>query len=167
MNPVEHVTGLTLESWEIENPTEREKFYNADAVIDAYLKGEKDGLEQQQKLVLNTFRANVETSKTTTNKLYETLIKEGFKPQGAYIKFTSWSAFEALIAVPETGFIKDDFLKMYDVACALEDSVTDDLYSLNFSFIPVNDTPYEENVLSDGYMFRLKSHPNAQTARRA
>ena len=167
MDRVKEVTGLTLESWEIESPAEREKFFSSDAVIDAYLKGKKDGLEKEQKLVFQKFDENIKLSKNSTNQLYAHLIKGGFKPLGAYIKFESWDKFSSLIAVSEEDYVTDDFLNIYEYAAGHEGSVCTETYTLNFTFMPVSDQGFEKSLWCDGYIFRLKPSTDAPGSRQA
>jgi hypothetical protein len=156
MNKAELKTGIDLSPWEVNNPFDRDQYYNCDAVIEAYLKGEKDGLKNEEKVLFNQFTQNVDRTKSTTVTLLNDIEEAGFKPITAYIKFDSFDVFQALISVYEDDFIKDDFLKIYDKASEVERGIKDELYSLNFSFIPITENTIEDSIIHDGYVIRLK-----------
>lgn len=156
MTSAELATGIDLSKWEINNPVDKDQYYNCDAVIEAYLKGEKDGLKNEQKVLFNQFTSNVERTKTNVIKLLTDIESHGFKPLTAYIKFDSFDVFHALISVPESDFVKDEFLNAYNQAIKLENEIQDELYSLDFSFIPMSDNTIEESITHDGYVIRLK-----------
>ena len=156
MTSAELKTGIDLSKWEVNNPIDKDQYYNCDAVIEAYLKGEKDGLKNEQKVLFNQFTKNVDRSKINVINLLTDIEKHGFKPLTAYIRFESFDVFQALISVPEEDFVKDGFLKVYDRAIKLEDEIQDELFSLNFSFIPISDNTIEESIIHDGFVIRLK-----------
>jgi hypothetical protein len=156
MNKAELKTGIDLSPWEVNNPIDRDQYYNCDAVIEAYLKGEKDGLKNEEKVLFNQFTKNVDKSKSNTVILLKAIENYGFKPIMAYIKFESFDIFQALISITEDDFVKDDFLKVYDTAIKLEDEIKEELFSLNFSFIPIGKHTIEESIIHDGYVIRLK-----------
>lgn len=156
MNNAETVTGLDLSQWEIKNPIDKEQYYTCDAVIEAYLTGEKNGLKSEQKVLFNQFTDNVDKSKKNTLEFLKLIESFGFLPKGAYIKFDSFDLFEALIAVSEIDFVKDEFLKIYDELIKLQNSKNEELYKINFSFVPVTTELDEANIMYDGYVIRYK-----------
>jgi hypothetical protein len=156
MNKAELNTGIDLSPWEVNNPIDRDQYYNCDAVIEAYLKGEKDGLKNEQKVLFNQFTENVERTKSIIVNLLTNIEEAGFKPITAYIKFDSFDVFQALISVSEEDFVEDEFLKIYGRANEVERKIKDELYSLNFSFIPITANTVEDSIIHDGYVIRLK-----------
>lgn len=160
MNKAEQLTGIDLSQWEV-NPIDKDQYYNCDAVIEAYLKGEKEGLKNEQKVLFNQFKENMEKSKEYIVQVLNIAEQYGFKPISAYIKAESFDMFQALIPVPENDFIHPDFLKVYSQSTALENKVRNDIYSINFSFLPISNQPYEENILSDGFFIRLVKNVHA------
>jgi hypothetical protein len=72
------------------------------------------------------------------------------------IKFDSFDVFQALISVSEEDFVEDEFLKIYGRANEVERKIKDELYSLNFSFIPITANTVEDSIIHDGYVIRLK-----------
>jgi hypothetical protein len=156
MKNAELKTGLDLSQWEINNPANTDLYYSCDAVIEAYLKGASDGLKNEEKVIFNQFKTNLEKTQSYTIDLLQLIEQTGFTPIEAHIKFDSFDSFEVLIAVNEQDFIKDEFLTVYEAVTKLEDKVKEDVYSLAFSFIPVDGIFDEEKVVSDGYRVGIK-----------
>lgn len=158
MTKAESITGIDLSQWEVNNPIDVDQYYNCDAVIEAYVKGGKDGLKNEQKVIFNQFTENVDRSKKTTVQFLNTIETQGFEAKAAYIKFESFDSFECIIAVQESDFIKDEFLKLYTIASEIQCAVESDIFHLIFSFLPVSEDNYEDSVRHDGFIIRLRKN---------
>ena len=147
-------TEKLIESWEL--PEHGEKLYAADAVIEAYIKGKKEGLEHKEKLFFKQLTENLDKSGANTKKTIECLKSIGVTPLSAHLKANSFHDFYVLVTVSEEDFLKESFIKAYDFTEELEQSTSEDLYSISFSFI--NKTPHfnEKALSSDGFIFTFK-----------
>jgi hypothetical protein len=159
MNKAELHTGIDLTEWEVSNPLDADQYYNCDAVIEAYVKGEKDGLKNEQKVIFNQFQANVEKSKEITAKFLDEIKRSGFEAQSAYLKFDSFDLFQCLVLINEEFFVKDEFLKLYDISLELENSSQSDVFNISFSFLPLTNGEFDESVLGhDGFIYRIRKN---------
>jgi tartrate dehydratase alpha subunit/fumarate hydratase class I-like protein len=156
MTKAEAFTGLDLSKWEVNDPVNKEQYYNCDAVIEAYVKGENEGLKKEEKVIFKQFTENVESSKKTISKVLSEIIAIGFIPSGVYLKFNSFDEFECMIAVSVEDFVKDEFLNSFTIAEKIQKEVNTDIYNILFSFMPVDNDDFEESVRYDGFIYSFK-----------
>ncbi len=142
-----------IESWQL--PDDGEKLYPVDAVIEAYVKGKNDGMEQTNKLLKKQFQDNLIKSATNTTKVLEFLNSKGVKGISQHLKAESFDDFSVLITVSEDDILKDVFSEVYKFTEHLEQLVKEELYSISFSFINKSDHFDEEMIHSDGYIFNF------------
>jgi len=166
MNKAEKVTGIELDQWEVKKPSDPGQYYDCDAIIEAYFKGKAKGLLQQQKLYFKEFSTNFDNAKDHVISTLNEVEKNGFKPQGACLKFKAWDSFQAMLLVNEHDFVNDNFLKNYDFLSRFESDIKSDFYSLKFSFLCGSPIDLDENLTSDGYIVKF-TPINEVTAREA
>ena len=136
-------------------PTSKEDSLS-NQLIDAYLNGKKDGVEQHQKLILNKLDENIEKSGSISLSLIKTLKENKFNPIDAFLRVRSWDRFDIMITVSEDDYMKEEFLEMFDVVSNIENSSKDELYGVFISFCSINNFFDEQNVSSDGYLLKLE-----------
>ena len=163
MNKAEKLTGIELDQWEVNKPSDPDQYYDCDAIIEAYFKGKADGLLQQQKLYFKEFSSNFDNAKSHVIKTLYEVEKNGFKPLGAYLKFKSWDAFQAILLINDDDFVKEGFLKNYDFLTQFESEIKSDFYSLKFSFLCGSPNDLDENLTSDGYIIKFTAVNEATT----
>ncbi len=164
MNKAEAVTGISLSQWEVIKPSETSQYYDCDAIIEVYFKGKADGLAQHDKLSLNQFSENFELAQQHVKEALNQVEKSNFLPNGAYLKFKSLFSFKAILLVKEEDFVNPSFLKNYDFLTKFEKGITNEFYSLKFSFLSGDDDDLNDNLMSDGY--RIKFTPVHEAATR-
>jgi hypothetical protein len=152
MNTVHKI--LEPQSWELTSP--KEKLFSSDHVIEAYLKGKQEGLEQAQKLMLNKLVQNINNSGSFTQQIISFLKENNLKPSSAFLKINSWDDFKILITLPEDDFVNEKILTAYDFISQFEDKVNEDLFHLEVSMTDVNDNFDEKCLKSDGFILKHK-----------
>lgn len=163
MNKAEEVIGISLGQWEITKPADASQYYDCDAIIEAYFKGKADGLAQQEKLSLRQFTENIDLAQKHVITVLDEVEKNNFTPQGAYLKFKSWFAFRAILVVSDEDFTKPSFLKNYDFLTDFEKQIKSEFYTLKFSFLSVQQSELDENLMSDGYIIKFSPIDEAAT----
>lgn len=149
---------INIDSWKLS--TAGEKLYSADAVIDAYLKGQQDQLEQAQKVIAHQFERNVRKANTHTLKLIDFLQSENLSPISAYLRTKSFDTMEVLITMSEEDFLSEKITNVYDHASSIEQGVSDDLYNITFHFTYQGDDFNHALLKSDGYYWKMElNHP--------
>lgn len=146
---------LAPANWEFTSPTER--LYTSDHVIDAYLTGKKEALEQTERLIFDKLKSNINNSGSHTNEILKYLKKEKFNPIGAYLKINSWDDFSILLILPENEFLSDNIYSVYDYLTKLEDKVSSEFYKLNVSICDTDGEVDDSCIKADGFNLKHKS----------
>jgi hypothetical protein len=131
--------------------------YSSDQVIDAYLKGKSDGIQQTQKLIARQLDANVNKTVEQTNLLIDHLIAAGFHPVAAYIKIEDWDHFTIMVTVPDEEWCDARFLPVFDYVFDATERASSDFYNLEIIFcgLPDEGAFNEPYVFSDGFILKL------------
>jgi uncharacterized FlaG/YvyC family protein len=137
----------------------KDKFYTCDEVIDAYIQGKKEGLEQIQKVALEKMIENIKKSGEFTTELLNFFHKEKFNPVSAYLKIISWNLYNVLITIPEEEYLSDRFLSIYEYISQFEEKNKNDFYKLEITITDTNNLN-NKNIISDGYIFKHKMSIN-------
>lgn len=143
-----------IDSWQL--PNEGERLFSADFVIDAYFRGIDDaelGVEQKVLVLRKQFEANLTEAAKNTAKVYDQLKVREMTPISAHLKTDTFDRFDILILVEESDLLKEAFDEIYNMTRAMEDAVTEDGYSVSFSFINKSEHFDEDMLFSDGYIF--------------
>ena len=96
MNAINEI--LAPANWELTSP--KDKLFSSDHVIDAYLKGKDDGLEQQQKLIIEKLVSNINKAGKNTTEILSFLKLYSFSSLRG--KFTK--EYNLVDVRPERGF---------------------------------------------------------------
>ncbi len=146
---------LAPANWEFTSPSER--LYTSDHVIDAYLTGKKEALEQTEKLIIEKLKTNINNSGSHTNEILKHLKKQKFNPIGAYLKINSWDDFSILLILPENEFLSDKIYSVYNYLTELEDKVSSEFYKLNVSICDTDGEVDDNCIKADGFNLKHKS----------
>jgi hypothetical protein len=135
----------------------RENDYSCDQVIDAYLKGKSDGIQQTRKFVTRQLDRNVSKTVEQTYRLVEHLSGLGFHPLAAYVKIDDWDTFAILMPVPDEEWCEMRFLDVFDYVIKTEQCASGEFYSLEIQLfgIPDMQSLNEQSVFADGYILKL------------
>lgn len=142
-------------NWEFTSPSER--LYTSDHVIDAYLTGKNEALEQTEKLIVDKLKTNINNSGSYTNEILKYLKKQKFNPIAAYLKINSWDDFSILLILPENEFLSDKIYSVYDYLTNLEDNVGSEFYKLNVSIYDTDGEIDDSCIKADGFNLKHKS----------
>jgi hypothetical protein len=141
-------------NWELTSP--KEKLYSSDHVIDAYLKGKDDGLEQQQRLIFEKLVSNIEKAGRDTSRVWTLLKDNRFSPIGAYLRINSWDDFSMLIILHQSDFLDERMLGVYEHISEIENDVEEDMYHIQVAICDTEDQIDENYVRSDGFALKFK-----------
>ncbi len=147
MNVIEEI--LAPANWEFTSPSE--KLFSSDHVIDAYMKGQKSGLEQAQRLILEKLVSNINKASNNTTTIIDFIRKKSFNPIAAYLKINSFDDFAVLIVLPQLEFIDKKIFSVYDFISVLENKEKEELYQIQISICDTEDNIDENYVVSEGF----------------
>ena len=144
----------TSTRWEL---APRETRYSCDQVIDAYLKGKSDGIQQSERLIAKQLDGNVNKTVEETNRLVAHLTSSGFHPVSAYLRIDDWDTFTLMVTVPDDECCDPRFLPMFDYVIQTESQRESDFYSLEIQFcgLPAENALNEPAVFADGFILKL------------
>jgi hypothetical protein len=152
MNAVNEI--LAPANWELTSP--KDKLFSSDHVIDAYFKGKNDGLEQQQRLIIEKLVSNINKAGKHTTDILFFLKKKKLNPISAYLRINSWDDFSILVILPQEEFLDKKMLNVYDYISELENKVDEDMYHIQVSVCDTEDNIDENYVRSDGFALKHK-----------
>jgi hypothetical protein len=145
---------LAPANWELASP--KDKLFSSDHVIDAYLKGKNDGLEQQQRLIIDKLVSNIKKAGRNTTDILSFLKKKKLNPISAYLRINSWDNFSILIILSQEEFLDKKMLSVYDYISELENKVDEDMYHIQVTFCDTEDNLDENYIRSDGFSLKHK-----------
>jgi hypothetical protein len=135
----------------------RENIYSCDQVIDAYLKGKSEGIQQAQKLVMRQLDQNVGKTVEQTDRLVEHLASKGFHALTVYIKIDDWDTFTLMVTVPDEEWCDPQFLEVFNYVKEVEEHTESDFYRLEIHFCGIPDGPdafNEQLAFYDGFVLK-------------
>ena len=135
-------------------PTKEDSFSNQ--LIDAYLNGKKDGMEQYKKLEISKMEENIKKTGIVASYILNTFKNNKFAPIDAYLRVNSFDRFDIMVTVPEDDCLKENFLDMYDVISDIETKSKEEFYMVFISICSINNYFDEQIVISDGYSWKLE-----------
>ena len=127
--------------------------FTSDDVINAYIRGRKDGLSAKERAVYNQIQSNVVKSAEDVEKLIQLLQKMGFSPTSAHLKINSIDCLEVLVTVPESDFLSDNFSKVYEYLYGFEAANASEDFTIHYSFVDHTGNLNLETITSEGYIF--------------
>lgn len=142
-------------NWELTSPKER--MFTSNHVIDAYFAGHKDGLEQNEKLIMDKLVSNINLSGDFTNELIEKMKGIGVTPTQAYLKINSWDDFTILMVVTEEDFLNENIFNVYNLITEFESSKKSEFFNISVSLLDSDGEHNEDCIMSDGYNFKFKA----------
>jgi len=135
-------------------PTSRDDSFS-NQLIDAYMNGKRDGVQQFKSLEISKLNENINKSGTITVNIINILKEKKFSPIDAYLRVHSFERFDIMVTVPENDYLKDEFLDIYDIISDIEEKSKDDFYNAFISICSTNNHFDEQIVASDGYALKL------------
>ncbi|MEW4922347.1 hypothetical protein [Algibacter sp. 2305UL17-15] len=143
-------------TWQVS--VDKDSIFTNDDVINAYLKGKKEGRVESNQLYIDKLNENINKSATFTQRMLEFMIEHKLNPISAHLKIKSYDDFIILITLPEKQFISEDFLISYDFAASLEEEIIEDkYYNVMFMFSDREEEVFNTNLLvSDGFFMDYK-----------
>src|SRR5689334_22382958 len=96
--------------------------FSDDDLIDAYLKGTKDGKSSHEKIILDRFKENVIKATGVAEKFISMAKERGITLINAHLKAEDVAKFTVLFIVDEDDFTSDAFREIYLLARGVKES---------------------------------------------
>lgn len=150
--------------WQVSAP--KEKLFSEDNVIDAYLKGKREGLKAAEKASWELLNSNIEKSAEYTDRVIKEITNKKFTPISAHLKICSLIGLNVIIKIKEEDFLSDEFLNIYSFIGRYENEINKDIFNLSFSFIDGDKTFNQTRLRADGFFLNYNSLHNAKSPRK-
>lgn len=141
-------------SWEVAIPSEGT--FSSDEVIDAYLKGQQDALENATRLIAKTLDEGVQQCAFISKEIISFLKNRSFSPSTAFLRINSPFSFDALIGVSEADFLSEEMFEVYEFITDLEEENNKEFFHISISVSDLGDDFDEEAIFADRYLLKLK-----------
>ncbi|MEX0810843.1 MAG: hypothetical protein WD048_01420 [Chitinophagales bacterium] len=153
MNAINEINAPT--NWEF--TSHKEKLFSSDHVIDAYLKGKNESLEEAQKLVLEKLVKNINKAGKHTKQVLHHFNKNNLNPISAFLKINSWDDFTIMVVLPHDEFLSKKIISVYEFVSEFENKVSEDLYHIQITICDSDGNLDENYIRSDGFVLKHKS----------
>ncbi|MCR1795355.1 hypothetical protein [Leptospira sp. id769339] len=128
----------------------------ADKEIEAYYKGQKDGIDNYKKLLKGQVEEHKKYASSLTFNIFEHLKQNDINPEFAYLRANSWDDLNIIIGIPEKKFNQEGFLPVYDFVWEQEQkAIETTMCKISFSFLGLNENFDLHCLISDGYYFKF------------
>lgn len=128
------------------------ELFNADEVLDAYLTGKQDGINELNNNAIEWIKRNLSDCMKFLNELFEDINKRGIAFDGIFYNPPSPYSITLIVTVSEDDFLKDDFNDLYSFIHQLEENYNTDTLEICLSFIAKNEFYDEESIIEDGFI---------------
>ena len=140
--------------------------FTSDDVIDAYKKGKQAGLSLRHKYHEHFFLQNLVKALESSEGLLNDLTKvKTLKIKHLFIKPVGIEDFEALFIVDQKGYLSNNRKSAYQLAKEKRKEVNNDLFYIDFIFMPDEGAINFAAIKGDGFIFqydRKTKSPNAR-----
>lgn len=147
----EHPLSRIPENWEKE-----ESAFTDDHVIDAYLKGRRDGRTEMARILTKQFNDNIKIATTIAEKLFSIAAKKNIHLYAIHLKADSITNFSALFIVNKENFVSEKFRDILIAARKLKNEVETDSFYISFLFTPESGNLNEKSITTDGFFLKYE-----------
>lgn len=149
MNAIQDISKI---NWEL--PQDSKNSFSSDDVVDAYIKGKRSVLEQNKKAIYSQLEGNIIKAGNDTELIAKHLSSKGISVTDIYLNPESWNQFVIMIVIPESDFLDDKILSIYDFLSDYEIKVSNDMYNLQFNICGASGSLDISCVESDGFVLK-------------
>ena len=139
------------------SPERGDEHYSPNQVIGSYNAGFRKGREAVDALIEAQFEKNLQRAGGLTTQVIEKLRLMSTHPISARLKDDSWREYEIVITIPQSEFIPDSFLSIYEFTGELEEREEDENFKINFRFCGEGESFNKNKMISEGFGYFHKS----------
>lgn len=125
--------------------------YTGDHLIDAYLRGKKDGGDEYRKILIKQFRTNIEIAAKVAEQLLSEATATNIEIKSIRLRAEGIFKFSALFVANANDYLTDEFRNLLIASRRLKAEVQSESFYISFSFIPFTESLNEKAIYSDGY----------------
>ena len=137
-------------SWKVKRDS-----FTGDELIEAYLKGVKEGIDNFQKVLLSKLDENITHAKQLGSLFIDNLNKNNLVCTSAHLKYLDIIQYKIIFVLnAKVYFDFDAMTKFYELAYSFEAENSNNDFSIEVSFIPEIESINNNQLISDGYIFK-------------
>lgn len=149
------VQSFPLSKWEME-PTLSSNFA-LDRVAAAYLLGNTNLLSTGDFIYFEKLIYNFQSITHISHQAYVILNSFNIQPVHIFMRLNSWDNYSILIVIPESDFLNEIIIDVYDQISLIEESVSSNTFNATISFCDYTEHFDVSKVKNDGFILRLKT----------
>ena len=141
-------------SWEV--TVSREDTYSSDEMIDAYLQGHKEGIEQAKALVTQALEQGIKRSGEIAQLAVSYFSELGVFPSQVFLRANSAFDFSILVGISESDLLSDKVMQIYDYLAIVEEENSEEFFNITFTISDLDGEVDETEIRIDGYFLKLR-----------
>ncbi|MDH7460429.1 hypothetical protein QEG73_04040 [Chitinophagaceae bacterium 26-R-25] len=138
------------------NWKKEESVFTGDCLIDAYLKGKRDGKNEMIETLAKQFNDNMAIATSISEKLYAAAADRKINFKTIHVRAEGITKFSALVIAKKEDFLSDEFRGIFTLARKLKNEVESDSFYISFSFMPHSDELNEKCITADGFFLKYE-----------
>ncbi|MCD4705773.1 hypothetical protein K8R61_01700 [bacterium] len=128
-------------------------YFTQNELIDAYLKGNEEQKNENQRILLEKLEKNVKQAKEIVESIAEEINKKGFKLFKSYLRINDIVKYDAIFDIRIEDFTSDNFNNIYSFSRVLKREINTNTFNINFTFMPHTEDLNEKRIESEGFIF--------------
>ena len=139
--------------------------YSEDHLIDAYLRGVKDGRSKYEKILMAQLHNNLNVVGQATEALINETLKLEIPFAEIHLSADNIDSFTILGVVDEKDFVTDEFRSVFTIARSIKNENEKNEIYLIFTFVPYSPKLNQSCIVSDGYAWKYAKIPRTPESR--
>ena len=136
-----------------------EQTFSSDDMIDAYLKGKKDLVTQNQQTLLDKLESNLKLAKDYSENIYNSINSQGFNCELLRLNIQDIYNFKTIFLINEDDFCNDKFLTIYEESIEIKkELIKNPTFEFTTVFTPNSEDIDVKSMLADGYNLSYGIH---------
>jgi hypothetical protein len=136
-------------SWEVNRD-----LFSGDELIEAYLQGCKEGVDQFKKVLLKKLSENLFQAQQLGNAFIHRLNKDGEICIGAHLKYMDIERYKIIFVINADIYYSFELMDpLYELAFSFEAENNSNDFSIEIAFMPQSEHLNNDRLVSDGFIF--------------
>lgn len=128
--------------------------FTGDELIEAYLQGCKEGIDQYKKVLLNKLSENISLAQKLGSVFIGRLNGNGIVCSGAHLKYMDIERYKIIFVLnPDVYYNFDAMAPIYEMAYSFEAEKSAEDFFIEIAFLPKVDSINQNRLVSDGFIF--------------
>ena len=127
---------------------------SAEDIIHAWESGIDKGMNTTQQVLLRSFEDNMKKAFATAEDLFKKIKSLKVDVKQLFLKANNIASFDIMFVVNKKDYLSDKRKEAYSIARQIKKEKREDIFSINFSFMPETSKLIDECLHADGYIYK-------------